>query len=79
MHARTQRAIKRASDRTPRHNTPGGPITGNRGGPMPLAENASGGPMLVAGDTYKTKLAAPKSPSQHRTSQCYARLIHCCG
>src|SRR6185369_246927 len=44
--------IKRASDQTPGHNTPDGPITGNRGGPMLLAESSPGGPMLLAGDMF---------------------------
>jgi hypothetical protein len=34
----------------------GGPITGKRGGPMPLAKSAQGGPMLVAGDKVRLPL-----------------------
>jgi hypothetical protein len=39
------------NDQPPRHDTPGGPITGNQVVPSSWQKTAQDGPMIVAGDT----------------------------
>src|SRR5262249_47659386 len=47
-------------DQTPRHDTPGGPITGNRVVPCSWQKTAQSGPMIMAGDTTTgTRPGAP--------------------
>jgi hypothetical protein len=59
MPSRTPKSIDleesvQVSDQDPRHDTPDGPITGNRVVPSSWQKTLQGGPMLVAGDTSCT-------------------------
>ncbi len=59
-----QSGQQRAELRNPRHDTPGGPITGNRVAPSSWQKTPQGGPMLLAGDST----AAGRAEGKRQTS-----------
>jgi len=47
-------ASEQESGKNHRHDTPGGPITGNRVVPSSWQKTPQGGPMIMAGDRHLT-------------------------
>jgi hypothetical protein len=63
-------------DRTPRHDTPSGPITGNRVVPSPWQKTAQNGPMIMAGDTAGKRDAAKDALRVALAAAESHRLLH---
>lgn len=56
---------------------PGGPMTGNPGGAMELAETAEAVPCFMAGDTLNLELCNQAAISRGRSSVPLSRLLDC--